>query len=41
MDYKGEMSRFNDMSRDRMMDSLDNLKSTYGKYGGRDADFVG
>jgi hypothetical protein len=24
-----------------MFDSLDNIKNTYGKYGGRDPDFVG
>ena len=41
MDYKGEFSRYNDVTRDRMMDSLDDLKRNYGQYGGKGADFVG
>ena len=39
-DFKGEFSRYNDVYKDRMLDGLDNLKTSYDKYGGKDANFV-
>ncbi len=39
-DFKGEFSRYNDVYRDRMLDGLDKLKTTYDRYGGKDPNFV-